>query len=337
MDLRASRSARHRRVAERAVSCHRGRAARQQRVRRRRKRGRGGRLVQPRRQHLGSSPTARLPALSSAPSSPCHLRRRHQRRRRWFCHLDGRGSMPVAWVSTDGSSWTSAAFLTSPPGGSTTTVNGCLSTGNGFIAYGGSTGGGQVEQPALWTSSDGTAWQQLAATFTGLGGGGPSGPEVAPLDGIALGTTTWLGLSGDRLPSEVWPAPVGGAAGRSSRRRGCGPLTTQAIRGNSSTPFAGVHRDRLRPGRRRCLRGPGTRGGRHRRRATRGLVGTPTATTPVTGGTGTRRRDRGRAPPASRAYRRHERDRRPASGETGVSGETDVSGTAVTSPNLLGR
>jgi hypothetical protein len=124
------------------------------------------------------------------------------------------GSMPAAWVSTDGSSWTSASFATSPPAGSTTTLDGCLSTGNGFIGYGGSTGTGADEQPALWTSSNGTAWQQLTATFTGLGGGSPSGPEVAPLDGIALGTTTWLGLSGrDDLPSQVWPAPVGGSAG----------------------------------------------------------------------------------------------------------------------------
>ena len=123
------------------------------------------------------------------------------------------GSMPSAWVSTDGSSWTSASFLTSPPAGSTTTVAGCLSTGNGFIAYGGSTGGGAVEQPALWTSNNGTKWQQLAATFTGPGGGLASGPEVAPLDGIALGTTTWLGLSGHGdLPSEAWPASVGGSA-----------------------------------------------------------------------------------------------------------------------------
>ncbi len=126
----------------------------------------------------------------------------------------GPGRVPVAWVSTDGSSWMSAAFLTSPPPGSTTTANGCLSTGNGFIAYGGSTGNGSVDQPALWNSSNGAAWQQLPATFTGLGGGPPDGVEVAPLDGIALGTTTWLGLSGDDdLPSQVWPAPVGGSAG----------------------------------------------------------------------------------------------------------------------------
>jgi hypothetical protein len=126
----------------------------------------------------------------------------------------GRGSLPAAWVSTDGSSWAPATFTPAPPAGSSTTVDGCLSTGGGFLAYGDSTGAGQVEQPQLWTSSDGTVWQQDPATFTGLGGGGASGPQSAPLDGIAFGTTTWLGLSGDGdEPSEVWPAPVGGAAG----------------------------------------------------------------------------------------------------------------------------
>lgn len=128
--------------------------------------------------------------------------------------LTGRGSLPAAWVSTDGSSWTAATFTPNPPGGSSTTVEGCLSNGAGFLAYGESTGAGQREVPQLWTSSDGTLWQQQSATFTGTGGGGPSGPQSAPLDGIATGTTTLLGLSGDGdEPSQVWPAPVGGAAG----------------------------------------------------------------------------------------------------------------------------
>jgi hypothetical protein len=126
------------------------------------------------------------------------------------------GSMPAAWVSTDGTSWTSATFSSSslPPAGSSTSVNGCFSTGNGFIGYGGTTGKGTVEQPALWSSANGATWQQLPASFDGASGDPPSGPEVAPLDGIALGTTTWLGLSGQGdLSSEVWPAPVGGSAG----------------------------------------------------------------------------------------------------------------------------
>jgi hypothetical protein len=126
----------------------------------------------------------------------------------------GRGSLPAAWVSTDASSWTAATFTPTPPAGSSTTVEGCLSTGSGFLAYGESTGTGQVEVPQLWASSDGTLWQQQTAMFSGPNGGGPSGPQSAPLDGIADGTTMLLGLSGSGdEPSEVWPSPVGGTAG----------------------------------------------------------------------------------------------------------------------------
>jgi hypothetical protein len=126
----------------------------------------------------------------------------------------GQGALPAAWSSTDGSTWTSATFLPGSPAGSYTQVDGCLSTGNGFIAYGGSTGTGQAEQPVLWSSADGTSWQELSTAFTGTAGGSPEGLETAPLDGVAVGTTTWLGVSGDGdAPTQVWPAPVGGEAG----------------------------------------------------------------------------------------------------------------------------
>ena len=70
----------------------------------------------------------------------------------------GQGALPAAWSSTDGSSWTSATFSPGAAPGSYTQVDGCLFTGNGFIAYGGSTGNGQTEQPVLWGSADGTSW-----------------------------------------------------------------------------------------------------------------------------------------------------------------------------------
>ena len=124
------------------------------------------------------------------------------------------GALPAAWSSADGSSWTSATFLPGTANGSYTQVDGCLWTGNGFIAYGGSTGTGQLEQPVLWGSADGTSWQELSTTFTGPSGGAPVGLETAPLDGVAVGTTTWLGVSGDGdAPTQIWPAPVGGEAG----------------------------------------------------------------------------------------------------------------------------
>ena len=194
---------RHRRGKVRQQPVHRGPGG-----------ARGSRLVQPRRQHLGSRRAARLQPSARDRTRPCNLRHREQRRGRGLCHLERPRQPARAWVSTDGSSWTAATFTPTPPSGSSTTVEGCLPTGGGFLAYGESTGAGQVELPQLWTSSDGTLWQQQPATFTGPSGGRPSGPQSAPLDGIATGTTTWLGLSGDGdEPSQVWPAPVGGAAG----------------------------------------------------------------------------------------------------------------------------
>jgi hypothetical protein len=126
----------------------------------------------------------------------------------------GRGALPAAWSSTDGSAWTSATFLPATTDGGYTEVDGCLSTGNGFIAYGGSTGDGQTDKPVLWNSADGTSWQELSTTFNGPSANQPAGAETAPLDGVAVGTTTWLGVSGDTdAPTQLWPAPVGGSSG----------------------------------------------------------------------------------------------------------------------------
>ena len=105
-------------------------------------------------------------------------------------------------------------LLTSPPTGSSTTVDGCLSTGGGFLAYGESTGRGQVERPQFGRRATARYGSNSRPRSPGPAGAGRQDRESAPLDGIALGTTTWLGLSGDGdAPSEVWPAPVGGAAG----------------------------------------------------------------------------------------------------------------------------
>lgn len=124
-----------------------------------------------------------------------------------------RGSLPAAWSSTDGSSWTGGIFTPAPPAGSTTSVEGCLWTGNGFIAYG-ETGYAGVEQPVLWVSSDGITWTEMPSTFTGLASNQALGAQAAPLDSIVWGTSTWLGLSGQGdLPWQVWPVPVGGLAG----------------------------------------------------------------------------------------------------------------------------
>lgn len=126
----------------------------------------------------------------------------------------GYGSLPAAWTSTDGSTWVASSFLPTPAAGSFSSVEGCFYTGNGFIAYGETASADHAARPVLWSSSDGTAWQELSTTFNGVAGGQPTGPQTAPLDGVATGTTTWLGISGDEdLPTQAWPAPVGGASG----------------------------------------------------------------------------------------------------------------------------
>ena len=138
---------------------------------------------------------------------------RQHRRGRGFRDDYWPGPRPAAWYSTDGSYWASASFTPGPANGSYAQLDWCLPTGSGFIAFGGSTGGGQVDKPVLWGSSDGTSWQALPATFNGLGGAAPVGAETAPLDGVGEGGTTWLGVSGDGdAPTQQWPAPVGGAA-----------------------------------------------------------------------------------------------------------------------------
>jgi hypothetical protein len=125
-----------------------------------------------------------------------------------------RGTVAAAWVSTDGSSWSNATIVPGQPPGASAVIEGCLFTGNGFIAYGETTGSGEAEGPALWSSTDGTTWQRQTAIFVGLSGRGPVGAEASPLDGIAYGSTTWLGVSGQGdLPTQRWPAPAGGAAG----------------------------------------------------------------------------------------------------------------------------
>lgn len=156
------------------------------------------------------------------------------------------GQRPAAWSTTDGSSWTTSVFLPAPPPGSFTSVDGCLSTGNGFIAYGSTSTSRQASQPVLWSSGDGTTWQQLSTTFTGVSRARLRAPESAPLDEVSTGTTNWLGLSGgDDLPTQRWPAPVGGAAGLAGTIPG---LWASGDAGNSwlqldtsVPPFTGVY------------------------------------------------------------------------------------------------
>ncbi len=133
----------------------------------------------------------------------------------------GAALQPAMWSSPDGASWqqssSSSSFspFTASPTFSTTTASSTSSTGPG--PSGSLNSSAPSGSPG--SSAQGGAGSGIQSGPGGLGGSapGPAGPfgiEGAPLGDIATGTTTWVGVSGQGdLPSQRWPAPVGGAAG----------------------------------------------------------------------------------------------------------------------------
>ncbi len=99
------------------------------------------------------------------------------------------GSQAEAWSSPDGRSWWAASVSPAQTPGEEEEMTGCLTTGNAFLAYGGSAGPHGTTDPALWQSTDGTAWgRQSVVAFAGDGGGG--------ITDLALRGATWLAVSG---------------------------------------------------------------------------------------------------------------------------------------------
>jgi hypothetical protein len=111
------------------------------------------------------------------------------------------GQRALAWSSPRGDSWQAASVTPAPTPGEQERMTGCLTTGNGFLAYGGSAGPAGTTDPALWQSSDGTNWtRQDVTAFSGEGGGA--------VTDLALRGTTWLAVSGG-----VTSPPTGASAG----------------------------------------------------------------------------------------------------------------------------
>ncbi|GEM_PF-2474083 len=128
-----------------------------------------------------------------------------------------RGSLPAAWWSSNGDSWASATLGPAPPAGSSSSMDGCLFTGNSFLAYGGSTGNGPAMRPALWTSTDGSAWeQQTSATFRPFsppgGSTGAGGPASTAASTTRQSTTSTPPTTTARVPG-VSPGPAAPAPG----------------------------------------------------------------------------------------------------------------------------
>lgn len=126
-----------------------------------------------------------------------------------------RGSLPDAWVASNGSSWSNATFSSSPAPGSSSSMDGCLFTGNSFIAYGGSTGSGYAVEPQLWTSTDGTVWDEEPA--------GSFNPFSTP---SATTTTT-----------RVTRATSGRSSGTGVSQEPAGPPGPGGLGGSSPGPF----------------------------------------------------------------------------------------------------
>jgi hypothetical protein len=95
------------------------------------------------------------------------------------------GSRAAAWTTTSGTAWTPATISPVAAVGAAESMTGCLSTGNGYLAYGTSPGPAGTTDPALWQSSDGSSWtRQDVVAFTGSNAGA--------VTDLALQGTTWL-------------------------------------------------------------------------------------------------------------------------------------------------
>lgn len=102
----------------------------------------------------------------------------------------GPGRQAAAWSSTDGQRWQSATVTPTPAPGAHESMESCLTTGNGFIAFGASQGPDGTTDAAIWYSNNGTQWtRQSVSAFAGAG--------LGPVKDLAVGGTTWLAVSGN--------------------------------------------------------------------------------------------------------------------------------------------
>jgi hypothetical protein len=136
----------------------------------------------------------------------------------------GPGTQGAAWLSDGGTAWQAASVAPLAPSGSAEAIVGCLSTGNGYLAYGTSPGVAGASDPALWQSTDGTTWtRQNITAFAGTGAG--------PIDDLALQGTTWLATSGVTQPPGWAAAPTATSAASTAQlwQSGDGGATWSAL------------------------------------------------------------------------------------------------------------
>jgi hypothetical protein len=108
------------------------------------------------------------------------------------------GTMAASWSTTNGVTWT-VGHVSPPTGvGADVKMVGCVATAKGFVAYGQAPGHSGEEVPALWTSSNGSAWTLVVASS--LDDAGP-----APFTDLATHDSTWLAVSGGSTPADGNP------------------------------------------------------------------------------------------------------------------------------------
>lgn len=111
------------------------------------------------------------------------------------------GTAAAAWVTTGPNQWRTATVSPASAAGAQEEMTGCLSTGNGYLAYGSSSGAGGSADPAVWRSQNGATWtRQAVVAFAGSGAGA--------IRDLALQGTTWLATSGANPPWVVPTAPT---------------------------------------------------------------------------------------------------------------------------------
>ncbi|MDQ2725430.1 MAG: glycoside hydrolase, partial [Actinomycetota bacterium] len=101
----------------------------------------------------------------------------------------GPGSQAMAWSSSDGVHWQEGTVSPTPDPSANESMQSCITTGNGYIAFGSTQGTDGTVDAAVWYSNNGMQWtRQTVTAFAGSG--------LGPIKDLAVGGTTWLAVSG---------------------------------------------------------------------------------------------------------------------------------------------
>ncbi len=120
------------------------------------------------------------------------------------------GPDALSWASADGVHWSPAAI--DPPilAGGSQEMTGCMTTVNGLVAYGATTGSTGASVPVLWDSQTGSQWTRQDDI--------PGTVAASPLTSVASSGSTWIAVAAGqpavtgRSGSGLWLSQDGGSA-----------------------------------------------------------------------------------------------------------------------------